>query len=379
MIVSTFVCRHLFPLFRVQEGRQTGDAAWIAARGENGGGYSSRDSVAVISTSSRKAASPLIGCPLGHVQEGGALALSLAAIVADTGRGVGASISVGGVLVSKAQGSRVVCAAVVSGNRGILLDSRCFFLREGNEAGEISAWVAEIPEDSVVVFAGTDWINENSRDGASIHWANAVRMLVSGNSGLPKAAENSAQEGPSWVLVGWKGRARQEWTRRENSSAGRGTRCGLYLELVKPGPQREDMESPAPKLTHVKLENKICLTPLRSVTSEASPLAEDASHVESGELPVQVASFLEEEAPFRVSGACFRPQQPVVAVGPEVDLAHREGWTTMFRVPAEGHAASAAGKEGTREFFSSWRAAMVSSAVGGWHGDTETFDDTAVG
>lgn len=371
--------------FNLQEGRQSGDAEWVESRGEGGVGCSSQVTNATVWSSSQPSC-PLIGAPMGVLRDGDVLALSIGATVADKDERVRAKVSVGGVTVSEVVGYRVVCAAAVSGRRGILLDSRSFALHDGNAASAVIEWVANLTDGAIVAFAGTGWGTEVSADEFVSVWADITRMLVSngvtGNATEVATSDSTVEDGFSWTLVGQKGAGgQQKWARCKRGNSSKSTHCALYLELVMSASpllfQKDAVGASAGTPAQVELKDRLCVTPLRSVMPSATPTATAAaeSGASSSSTPESQKSILFSDAS-GVRGTCFRSDEPVVAIGPDVDLVKCKGWTSVIQTPA---ASRNEGDEPITAPQVAWRAVTKSAAVGRWHGDTESFDDTVVG
>lgn len=379
---STNFLVHVAPLWcwLIQEGRQSGDAEWIASRGEDGSPSPPKPLTDISSPlPAERPPCPLVGAPVGISGEGDALTVSVAAIVADAARGSIASILLGGVLVCRAQGRRVLCAAAVSGLRGSLVDSSEFELRDEKSCSAVTAWVGNLPDDVVVVLAATDVIPGGSGGTVgSSQWAKTVDMLMCRDRSCDVEGKASSDrgrgDGSSWTLVGWKGQVAQPWTRCQHGAARKGTRCALHLELVFPQSATKGAAgAESPKPAYVELKDRLCVTPLMSIASPAGRSMEDDT--------TGFVTLAMEGAPNPgLRGACVRANEPLVAIGPEVELVHGKGWTTVLRVPGgseslvpgQGAGAVPAGP-------SPWRVVTVSAAIGGWHDDTEGFDDLSIG
>lgn len=346
------------PLWR-QEGRQSGDSAWIASRGEGGEGG---DSSASAGGPSSEAGSRLVGVPLGAVQPGGGLTLCVGAVVERSGD---ASVLVGGTAVSRlsGRGRGALCAAAVSADTGFLLAAKTFVLGGGqaaDAAAGAASWLAGLPDGTVVVMAGGGAEKDSSTDPGL---AEAIAGLV-GDVGAD-TAPGSSIESNTFALVGWKGPGEREWARRQRRGSGdKGGRCALHAELLllpPPPPTASGGQPAAGSTRQVELQDKLCLCPLRSGGDAEPAFAPPAR------------------------GACRREGEPTVLVGPTVDPIHCPGWTTVLQAPGDdaAAAAAAANEGGGREKKvlppTAWMVTTVSSAVGGKHEDTHEFDDGPVG
>lgn len=347
-----------------QEGRQSGDAEWIASRGEGGGLSASTGPAQTTSSSEAQAASRLVGVPLGVFQPGGSLALCVAAVVERSGD---ASVLVGGATVCRlsARGRGALCAAAVSATTGVLRAAKTFVLCGPGESAEVVNWLADLPDGTVVAIAAG---GGNKKDGAlDAGLAEAVAGLVghdadpdieSTNSSTPEEGNKSAAV---FTLVGWKGKGDGpwEWARRQHQNTaggnGDGGRCALYTELLLTPPLLAADHVATPKL--VELKDKLCLCPLRSVPGDDS---------------VQTPP-----APAR--GVCRRTGEPTVSVGPAIDLVDCPGWTTILQAPEEKATAPDGTEKKDPQPHAAWTVTAVYPAVGASHEDTDEFDDSPAG
>lgn len=373
----------------VQEGRQSGDAEWVASRGE-GSSLSASPGSDHLSSSSSPIPSPLIGAPLGVLQPRGGLALTIAAVVGEAGRG-GASVLVGGATVSQADGRQTLCIAAVSGTTGMLLDSRGFTLRDSKDSSDsVVTWLAELPDGVIVAVAasGVPTGGDSSHKGLE----QAIRVLVGDSTDQSKSEELLTSQdigggNSSWTLVGWKGPGEQKWARRQHGSAsdGKKSRCELFVELIvpplKPPPAIADDEAidRLSNLTQIELKNRLCVNPLRSIQGLAETSGAAIPSLRGSTTP-PASVVAEEEPSFPARGVCFKDGEPTVIVGPSVELVDCKGWTTVLQAPAEreGSRVGEGAGDSPRDPLA-WRVTSVSAAVGGWHDDTESFDDAVVG
>lgn len=385
----------------LKEGRLSGDAEWVASRGEGGD----------LSPPRASAMTPcaMIGAPLVVLHSGGGLSLSIAAVLADGNR-AGASVLVGGAAIGQADGRRVLCAGAVSGATGTLLDSRVFVNGAGGEDGATSssavvAWLGSQPGDVVIAMAASGWATATDETVDS-GFEEALRALLIGGDGSgdlsdggKSQASPAASNGDSWTLLGWKGAVGQKWTRRQYvASAGnkKGARCATYLELFLPPTNPSTTASSAdtcgsaPEPVPVELKDRLCLTPLCStrdpaVTPPPPPQADESTRPSlRGSVKPSTAPYtavVEDGPAFPTRGVCFRDGEPAVSVGPDIDLVDCKGWTTVLKGRAVGSGVSGGGGkvEPRSAEVAAWRVTTVSAAVGGWHDDTEKFDDAAFG
>ena len=366
-------------LLRQQEGRRSGDSAWIASRGEGGENIGGDGSASSAGPSGSEAAgSRLVGVPLGALQPGGGLALCVGAVVERSGD---ASVLVGGTAVSRlsGRGRGALCAAAVSAATGFLLATKTFVFGGGGgggraDAAEVTAWLAGLPDGAVVAMAAGGGGGGGGEQDSSIDpgLAEAIAGLVGpdatpeggGGGGGGSSSSSSSSKSRAFALVGWKGPGEREWARRQHRGAGdRGGRCALYAELLLAA---EHVAGSG----QVELQDKLCLCPLRS--GDAEPAAPAPA------------------PPAR--GACRREGEPTVLVGPTLDPVHCPGWTTVLQAPGGADAAAAAAGDAAAAVATdvdgdkkvppppaAWMVTAVSSAVGGTHEDTQEFDDGPVG
>lgn len=380
-----------------QEGRQSGDAEWIASRGEDGDESSGPDRNAPADKSH---SCPMIGAPLGVLQQpGGGLSLSVAAVLSDDGGRAGGSVLVGGANVCRAKGRRVLCATAVSASTGVLVDSRVFFGGVGgptSASDAVVAWLSRLPDSVVIAVAASGWATAIDSAHEKSGFEAAMNALVGGgNSGDGSPAAGGQGKGGSWTLLGWKGMGSHKWARRQyrdgNTGNESGSRCASYVELFfcRPLPENaaaENTAGAAPKPTRVELQDKLCVTPLSSWQAPQAlqaPQAEEVTPSLCGSVktvapvasaPAVAAAAVHESNAccFPVRGICFREGEPVVSVGPTVELVECKGWSTVLE-------ACSAGSEDSVVDVGAWRLTTVSAAFGGCHDDTERFDDAAFG
>lgn len=341
-----------YPLFYFcwQEGRQSGDAEWVASRGEDGSASASTGPRQATSSTSQTA-SRLVGAPLGVLQPGGGNSLCVAAVVERSGD---SSVLVGGATVSRlsGRGRGALCAAAVSAATGILLAAKTFVLCGQADSAEVTAWLAGLPEGTVVAIAagGGGPQNDSTLDAG----------LAEGLAGLARdvgpdgARESTSGETKSKVfaLVGWKGAGQREWARRQHRTAGDGGgRRALYAELLLAPPDLTADHVASPK--QVELQDKLCLCPLRSAPGD------------------------ETIGPAR--GFCRRAGEPTVSVGPTIDLVDCPGWTTTLQAPQDVAATDGGAEKESACPPAAWMVTAVYPAEGETHEDTEEFDDGPVG
>ncbi|CAM9150392.1 unnamed protein product [Scytosiphon promiscuus] len=370
------------------EGRQSGDAEWVASRGEDGGGAGG--GTGALATNAQEAASlkppatsPLVGVPVGVPQSGGGgLAICVAAVVERSGD---ASVLVGGAAVCRlaGRGRAALCAAAVSSATGVLLDAKTFVLGDGQgddssaAAAAVTDWLTGLPDGAVVaVAAGGGGGGGGSSGGGELGAMDAglaeamAKLVGDGSSSSSNGAEGEATQAGSaptggFTLVGFKSAGPQNWARRQHRATqqDKGGRCAVYAELVLPPPPAAAGHVDTPR-ARMELRDKLALCPLRSVPSD-----DDASS----------AATVALSAPAR--GLCSREGEPTVSVGPGLDLVDCPGWTTTVLEAAGGVTASGKGEEEVPPSIDSvaWRVATVHPAVGGTHEDTEEFDDSPVG
>eukprot|EP00752_Nemacystus_decipiens_P003103 g2874.t1 len=341
-----------------KEGRQSGDAEWVASRGEDGSASALPGPARSTSSNSQTTGSPLVGAPLGVLQApagGGASAnaLCVAAVVERSGD---ASVLVGGATASRlsGRGRGALCAVAVSSASGILLAAKTFVLGGEGSSAEVTAWLAGLPEGTVVAIAAGGGGPEN---GPALDAGLAEALAGLAEDVVPDAAATESTPGNTksraFALVGWKGPGRREWARRQHRASGPdsgggggGGRTALYAELLLAPPDlTADQAAISPK--QVELQDKLCVCPLRSAPGDET---------------------LAPAAPAR--GFCRREGEPTVSVGPAVDLVDCPGWTTTLQAPLESNAVSPP---------AAWMVTSVIPAVGETHEDTEEFDDGPVG
>lgn len=290
---------------------------------------------------------------MGALQQGGSLALCVAAVVEGSGD---ASVLVGGKVVNRlsGKGKGALCAAVVSATTGVVLDARTFSLGSAADSSEMAEWFADLPDRSVIVVAAG---GRGGKTGVpDRRFAKIMNELV----GDEEASED--RRATSWTLLGWKGAGTQQWARRQDRTSGK--RCALYVELLLSPPQSRTDDNAVgtrPAFTQVEFKDKICVCPLMSLQSQTTVLPDDAT------------------SPAR--GICYRDGEPTELVGPNVDLVDCVGWTTMLQTRrAYENTAESGGENKLEELVATaWTVTTVSPALGGWHDDTERFDDGAVG
>ncbi|CAN0115449.1 unnamed protein product [Ectocarpus sp. 12 AP-2014] len=357
-----------------KEGRLSGDAEWIAARGEGGGpagaaGGSPR-------TAAAAAASPFTGVPMASLQPGGGLALCVAAVVERSGD---ASVLVGGTTVCRlSEGGRghrgAVCVAAVSATTGVLLGANTFVLgTEADSAAE--AWLDGQPDGAVVAVAAAGGGQSKEQAGLGAGLTEAMLAQLFGE-GSPDTDADDGKSKPSddeststaIAVVGFKKgpTGARRWARRQHRGEdGGGGRCALYAEILLPPPA-----SGRAAAVQVELQDKLSLCPLRSLPAEGDAAAATTT-------PSAAAG----SAPAR--GTCRRAGEPTVSVGPAVDLVDCPGWTTVLQVPGDMAGVASADDAGNEEVSAvppvGWVVTTVHPAVGGTHEDTEEFDDGPVG
>lgn len=293
------------------------------------------------------------------LQPGGGTALCVAAAVERSGD---ASVLVGGATVSRlsGRGRGALCAAAVSAATGILLASKTFVLCDRADSAEVTAWLAGLPEGTVVAAAGGGSGGGGSENDSKLDagLAEALAGLAGGDAGPNAAGESTPGDAESKVfaLVGWKGAGRRDWARRQHRAAGDGGgRCALYTELLLPPRVLTTDPTAVVGPTQVELKDKLCLCPLRSAAPGDEALA---------------------LAPAR--GFCRRAGEPMVSVGPAVDLVDCPGWTTTLQAPQDVAATDGVESEPACP-PAAWMVTSVYPAVGEAHEDTEEFDDGPVG
>lgn len=331
-------------------------------------------------SSSPQITSSLIGAPLGQLQPGGGLGLCVAAVVEGFGE---ALILVGGVKACHSRGNAhgSLCAGAISSTTGVLLDARAFSLQteEGSPTltAELPEWLDNLPNGIVVCVAcgrGRDSSVAALADGLK----GALEKILHGAADSRDARKVTGTTG--WTLVGWKGEGVPEWGRCQDHNAGYGKRSALYAEFIFPPPapsavgQYPDASSESRK---IKLEGKLCLSPLCSLPDEAqvpaptAPLDVVSSPVDS----VQKSTPTAEGTKVSARGLCYRPGESTVMVGPMIDLVDCPGWTTVLSAPHDKD-----NLEGWKASPSAvWRVTAVPPAMGVWRPHTTTFDGTADG
>ena len=359
-----------------QEGRISGDAEWIASRGEDGASTPSE-----TPSNFSQVKSSLVGAPLGQLQPGGGLGLCVAAVVEGP---MEASVLVGGVTVCRLSGNTqgALCAGAVCSMTGLLLDARTFSMQNSEETSTLTAelpeWLDDLPDDVVVAVACSSGKASGSTAALAEELEGTLKKVVHGShanaAGNSAAREGKVVTGYGWTLVGWKGADVPEWARRQEHPAGCGKRSALYVELLFSPPALPSGESstpaaPAFEERKVELENKMCLTPLRSLPAQAEAGAEASA-----------PAFPPEAIKFPARGMCHRAGEPTVSIGPIVDLVDCPGWTTVLSAPKDRLEADMAGEGGGKASPSAvWRVTTVAPAVGAWRPHTKPFDGTADG
>ncbi|CAM9281638.1 unnamed protein product [Ectocarpus sp. 8 AP-2014] len=302
-----------------KEGRQSGDAEWIASRGEGGGpagaaGGSPRAAAAAAAA----AASPFTGVPMAVLQPGGGLALCVAAVVERSGD---ASVLVGGATVCRLSGGgRVyggaVCVAAVSATTGVLLGANTFVL--GSEADSAAAaWLDGLPDGAVVAVAAATGGQRKDQAGLGPGLTEAMLTQLFGE-GSPDTDDADGKSKPpdddstptAIAVVGLKKgpTGARRWARRQHRSEdGGGGRCALYAEILLPPPA-----SGRAAAVQVELQDKLSLCPLRSLPAEG-----DAAAATTTPSAAAVSAS--------ARGTCRRAGEPTVSVGPAVDLI--VGWS----------------------------------------------------
>lgn len=252
------------------------------------------------------------------------------------------------------RGRGALCAIAVSSAAGILLAAKTFVLGDEGGSAEVAAWLAGLPEGTIVaIAAGGGGPEDDSTLDAGL--AEALAGLA-GDVGPDAEAESTppgSTKSKSFALVGWKGAGQREWARRQHWTSGAGGgRCALYAELLLAPPDLgADQVATDPK--QVELQDKLCLCPLRSAPGDET-----------------LAS---------ARGFCRREGEPTVSVGPTVDLVDCPGWTTTLQAPQDVAAADGAENEPSCSPAAAWMVTSVFPAVGETHEDTEEFDDGPVG
>lgn len=314
----------------------------------------------------------------------------MAAVVERSGD---ASVIVGGATACRASGrggrGGALCAAAVSASTGVLLDARAFLIRaDGDLSSAVTAWLADLADGTVVAIAVAAGAALSSAHlGAGL--TEAISKLVGGagkdSERLPTSS-GDVESTTAWALVGWKGAAEQEWASRQHVSGGDRNRCGVYAELLLPPrsiPADQAPDTTANRSAPVELKDKLCRIPLRSMRKAQAPAAPapvETPSLRGSAVSPALATATDADIALSARGICYREGEPTVSIGPTVDLVDAVGWTTVLQGPARDGSADATG--GDREIVSapaSWRVTSVSPAFGGWHDDTEGFDDGAVG
>lgn len=357
-----------------QEGRQSGDAEWIASRGEGGGPAGAAGGSPRAATAA--AASPFTGVPMASLQPGGGLALCVAAVVERSGD---ASVLVGGATVCRLSGGGrghrgAVCVAAVSATTGVLLGANTFVI--GSEADSTAAaWLDGLPDGTVVAVAAAAGGQPKEQAGLGAGLTEAMLTKLFGKGSPDTDADDGKSKPPddestptAIAVVGLKKgpTGARRWARRQHRGEdGGGGRCALYAEILLPPPA-----SGRAAAVQVELQDKLSLCPLRSLPAE-----DDAAAATTTPSAAAVSAS--------ARGTCRRAGEPTVLVGPAVDLVDCPGWTTVLQVPGD-MAGAASADDAEKEEVSAvppvgWVVTTVHPAVGGTHEDTEEFDDGPVG
>lgn len=330
-------------------------------------------------SSSLQVTSSLVGAPLGQLQPGGGIGLCVAAVVEGFGE---ALILVGGVEACHSRGNAngSLCAGAISSTTGVLLDARAFSLQteEGSSTltADLPEWLDNLPNGVVVCVAC-------GRGRASSAAALADGLKGALEKILHGAADSIARKvmgTTGWTLVGWKGEGIPEWGRCQDHNAGYGKRSALYAELIFPPPAPSAVEQypdASSNSRQIKLEGKLCLSPLCSLPDEdqvPTPAATPdvvSSPVDS----VQKSTLTAEGTKLSTRGLCYRPGESTVMVGPMIDLVDCPGWTTVLSAPHDKD--NLKGRKTSPSAV--WRITAVPSAMGVWRPHTTRFDGTADG
>lgn len=346
----------------------------MASRGE--GGTTSALGEPDEETSS-KSVTPhsLVGVPLGVLRSGGGLALCVAAVVNGGGD---ASVLIGGTTVSRvaSRGRAGICAAAVSAATGVLLDSRTFLLRSEADYSTAIGWLTDLPDGVVVSVAACGRASSDASLGSGLE-KTLTNLVSSGCSDDAKIAETATDtKSRAWALIGWKGTGTQQWARRQYQGAENGKRCAVYAELMcnLPPLVADGASDTGTQPTQIELEGKLCLCPLNSLPAEAIIAPVEIPSLRGSVVPAPV-SLRDDIIYSPARGKCHRAGESAVLVGPTVDLVDCPGWTTVLQAP--GAASSGEGNQVLPP--TAWTVTTIYPAVGGWHHDTEGFDDGAVG